>query len=58
MNYVKSNVHLQLPHLCLRLSLQYYLSGRLVQSVASLTANQGVAGSSPGSTTYFRGDLL
>ena len=27
------------------------------QSGASLTANQGVAGSSPGLATYFRGDL-
>ena len=31
--------------------------GRLAQSGASLTANQGVAGSSPGLATYFRGDL-
>ena len=27
------------------------------QSGVSLTANQGVAGSSPGPATYFRGDL-
>ena len=29
----------------------------VAQSGASLTANQGVAGSSPGPATYFRGDL-
>ena len=33
------------------------LPGRLAQSGASLTANQRVAGSSPGPATYFRGDL-
>ena len=33
------------------------LPGRHAQSRASLTANQGVAGSSPGPATYFRGDL-
>ena len=32
-------------------------SGRLAQSGASVTANQEVAGSSPGPATYFRGDL-
>ena len=30
------------------------LLGHLVQSGASLTANQGVAGSSPGLATFFR----
>ena len=33
------------------------LPGRLAQSGASLTVNQGFAGSSPGPATYFRGDL-
>ena len=33
------------------------MPGRLAQPGASLTANQGVAGSSPGPATYFRGDL-
>ena len=32
------------------------LPGHLGQSGASLTANQGVAGSSPGPATYFCGD--
>ena len=32
-------------------------SDRLVQLGASLTTNQGVASSSPGPATYFRGDL-
>ena len=31
--------------------------GRLAQLRASLTANQGVVGSSPRPATYFRGDL-
>ena len=34
-----------------------YMPGHLAQSGASLTANQGVAGSSPGPATYFHGDL-
>ena len=32
--------------------------GRLAQSGASLTANQGVAGSSPGLPTFFGWDLV
>ena len=32
-------------------------AGRLAQSGASLTANQGVAGSSPCPATYVRADL-
>ena len=32
--------------------------GHLAQSGAHLTANQGVAGSSPGQTTFFRWDLV
>ena len=31
--------------------------GRLAQSGGSLTADQGVAGSIPGTATYFRGAL-
>ena len=34
-----------------------YRQGHIAQSEASLTANQGVAGSIPGPATYFRGDL-
>ena len=33
-------------------------AGPLAQSGASLTANQGVAGSNPGPATFFRGDLV
>ena len=32
--------------------------GRLAQSVAYLTANQGIAGSSSGPATFFRWDLV
>ena len=39
-------------------SLPFYLPGRLAQSWASLTANQGVAGSNPGPATFFRWDLV
>ena len=34
--------------------VRMYTAGRLAQSEASLTANQGVAGSSPGPATFFR----
>ena len=38
--------------------LSQLLPYRLAQSGASLTANQGVAGSSPGPATFFRWDLV
>ena len=34
------------------------MPGHLAQPGASLTANQGVAGSSPGPATFFRWDLV
>ena len=41
-----------------RVHTKLHLPDRLAQSGASLTANQGVVGSSPGTATFFLCDLI